>query len=63
MYDDLEAARWEYQSLKQNQGEASVAEACIQCGTCEPKCPQKIAISQWMPRIDAVLGKGQTYNP
>jgi predicted aldo/keto reductase-like oxidoreductase len=29
------------------------AEGCIQCLECEEKCPQEIAISQWMPKIDA----------
>lgn len=34
---------------------------CVQCGTCESKCPQGIPISKWMPRIHAVLGEGKPY--
>ncbi len=33
------------------------AEACIQCGECEEKCPQKIAIGQWMPRVHEAFAK------
>ena len=33
------------------------AEACIQCGECEEKCPQKIAIGEWMPRVHEALAK------
>ena len=29
----------------------SRASACIECRECEPKCPQSIEISSWMPRI------------
>lgn len=31
------------------------AKNCIQCGECEQKCPQHIPISEWMPRVDAML--------
>lgn len=31
------------------------AEACVACRECEPKCPQGIAISEWMPRVHAAL--------
>ena len=34
-------------------------ENCAACHDCEDKCPQKIAISDWMPKLDAVLAKGQ----
>ncbi len=33
------------------------AEACIQCGECEEKCPQKIAIGEWMPRVHEALAR------
>lgn len=33
------------------------AEGCIECGECEPKCPQDIPISEWMPKIDAELSE------
>lgn len=28
---------------------------CIKCGNCEEKCPQQIAISQWMPKVAEML--------
>ncbi len=31
------------------------AGACIQCKNCEEKCPQKILISEWMPRVHKEL--------
>jgi predicted aldo/keto reductase-like oxidoreductase len=33
----------------------SGAAACIECRECEPKCPQNIEISSWMPRIAGEL--------
>jgi predicted aldo/keto reductase-like oxidoreductase len=33
------------------------AEGCIACGVCEEKCPQKIPISEWMPKIHAELAE------
>ena len=41
--------------------ESSRASACIQCRECEDMCPQHILISEWMPRVHAVLGGGQPY--
>lgn len=35
--------------------DANKANACIQCGECEGKCPQKIRISDWMPIIHQKL--------
>jgi len=37
------------------------ASACKDCNECEDKCPQSIPISEWMPRVHAVLGEGQPY--
>jgi predicted aldo/keto reductase-like oxidoreductase len=37
------------------------AEMCIQCQECEEKCPQSIAISEWMPVVHEVLGEGKPY--
>ena len=37
------------------------AEMCIQCQECEEKCPQSIAISEWMPIVHEVLGEGKAY--
>ena len=38
------------------------ASACVQCGACEEKCPQNIPIREWMPKVHAVLGKGEDYS-
>jgi predicted aldo/keto reductase-like oxidoreductase len=35
--------------------------ACVQCRTCEERCPQKIRISEWMPEVHAILGCGEPY--
>ncbi len=37
------------------------AGACIKCRICEEKCPQKIVISEWLPKVHAVLGEGKPY--
>jgi predicted aldo/keto reductase-like oxidoreductase len=37
------------------------AGACIQCRECEEKCPQQIAIGEWMPVVHAVLGEGKEF--
>ncbi len=37
--------------------EAERADKCIQCKTCEEKCPQKIKISEQMPKVHATLVK------
>jgi predicted aldo/keto reductase-like oxidoreductase len=33
------------------------SDLCTQCRTCEEKCPQKIEISAWMPRVREALGE------
>lgn len=53
IHDDLHTARNTYQRFIDEKERAS---ACIQCGTCEEKCPQKIPISEWMPKVHASLG-------
>jgi predicted aldo/keto reductase-like oxidoreductase len=40
----------------------SCASACLDCGECEEKCPQQIAISDWMPYVDRVLSKKEAYD-
>lgn len=37
------------------------AGSCKGCGKCEEKCPQKIPISELMPKVHAVLGEGGPY--
>jgi predicted aldo/keto reductase-like oxidoreductase len=59
IYDKVEAARGTYRWLSEDQ-EAG-ADACIQCGECEEKCPQGIPISEWMPVIHEALGENGPY--
>ncbi len=42
--------------------EKSRASACIDCNECEPKCPQQIPISDWMPYVDSVLTKKEKFD-
>jgi predicted aldo/keto reductase-like oxidoreductase len=50
---NLARAKWEYATSIPLNG--ATAAACIGCGTCEERCPQKIPISEWMPKIDALF--------
>jgi predicted aldo/keto reductase-like oxidoreductase len=56
MYDRLAQSRRDYRGTKAGER----ASACTDCDQCEEKCPQKIAISDWMPRIDTALSAGGT---
>jgi predicted aldo/keto reductase-like oxidoreductase len=38
--------------------EANKASACKACGDCETRCPQRIPISEWMPKIHERLAFG-----
>jgi hypothetical protein len=52
LFDDVAGARFKYQIfLTEEQRSGS----CIDCGTCAELCPQKIAISEWMPKVTALL--------
>jgi predicted aldo/keto reductase-like oxidoreductase len=52
LFDDLAGARFKYQVfLKEEQRSGS----CIACGICEELCPQAIPISEWMPKVSALL--------
>ena len=59
MYDKLAEARPRYEHMD----EAMRASACVQCRTCEEKCPQNILISEWMPIVHDVLGEGMAFDP
>ncbi len=59
MYDRLADSRRWYADTKP----AERASACTDCDQCEEKCPQKIAISGWMPRIDRELSGTQAGSP
>ncbi len=58
MYNDLEGARQAYKNWISDDARA---DQCIQCQECESKCPQKIAISDWMPVVEEVLGLNRPY--
>jgi predicted aldo/keto reductase-like oxidoreductase len=32
------------------------ADACVNCGECEPKCPNKIPIMEQLGQVDQLLG-------
>jgi len=52
LFDDVAGARFKYQVfLTEEQRSGS----CIACGICEDACPQKIPISEWMPKVTALL--------
>ena len=51
--DDLDSARSEYSNNFDAEKHAS---NCVQCRVCEENCPQKIVISEWLPKVHAMLG-------
>lgn len=52
LFDDVAGARFKYQVfLTEEQRSGS----CIDCGICAELCPQKIPISEWMPKVSALL--------
>jgi predicted aldo/keto reductase-like oxidoreductase len=52
LFDDVSGARFKYQVfLKEEQRSSS----CIACGICEELCPQRIAISEQMAKVTALL--------
>jgi len=57
MYGRPDLARRQYGFIAEN----ARSTACIQCRECEPKCPQGILISEWMPRVSEVLAEGRPY--
>ncbi len=58
MYAKPQSARNDYKVWLPKEEWAS---ECIDCGTCEPLCPQQIPISDWMPIVHSVLGEGKAY--
>ena len=53
LFDDVKGARFRYSVFLPEEHRSS---ACIECHECEEKCPQKIEISEWMPKVTALLG-------
>jgi predicted aldo/keto reductase-like oxidoreductase len=58
IYGDPGSPRFVYNTFMKPENRAS---ACINCKLCEKRCPQQIKISEWMPKIKAVLGENQPY--
>lgn len=52
LFDDVAGGRFKYQAFLT---EAQRSSKCINCGTCLELCPQKIPISEWMPKVTALL--------
>jgi predicted aldo/keto reductase-like oxidoreductase len=57
IYDDVNTGRTRYTRFMTEKERAS---SCQQCRTCEEKCPQKIPVSEWMPKVHTVLGEGKS---
>jgi hypothetical protein len=53
LHEDVPGARFKYQIFIPETARAS---ACVACHTCEDQCPQKIPVSEWMPKVQALLG-------
>jgi predicted aldo/keto reductase-like oxidoreductase len=60
VYKLTESARFKYKEWQDNEGhpwfEGKTAARCVQCGECEPKCPQNIKIMQQLEEVDKILG-------
>jgi predicted aldo/keto reductase-like oxidoreductase len=52
LHEDFPGSRYVYKVFFPK---AEHADACNDCNTCEELCPQKIPISDWMPKIAAAL--------
>jgi predicted aldo/keto reductase-like oxidoreductase len=52
LFDDVAGARFKYQVFL-TEGQRSTC--CIDCGMCAELCPQSIPISEWMPKVSALL--------
>lgn len=59
MYEDLYLASHVYQVRYTPEKRAS---ACVACGQCEPKCPQKINIIESLKLVDARLNQKMTFD-
>lgn len=52
VYGLTEWAKHQYRAME----EGKRASACIDCGECEPKCPNKLPIMEQLDEVDAALG-------
>lgn len=57
IHEDMRASRMTYSRFVP---ESERASACTQCMECEEKCPQKIRISELMPKVHEALGEKKT---
>jgi predicted aldo/keto reductase-like oxidoreductase len=54
MYDKVDDARSAYNNWLP---EDERSHNCIECLECEEKCPQNIRITEWLPKVDALLAE------
>lgn len=59
IHEALQTSRGMYSRMLTEDERAS---KCAQCEECLEKCPQKIKISELMPKVHAVLGEGKPYS-
>ncbi len=52
-HNDVVSAQIRYKVLLSDSQRAG---ACTSCGSCEPLCPQKLEIPQWMAKVSVLLG-------
>lgn len=52
VYNDIQGARVTYNNFLDTKSRAA---SCIGCRICEDNCPQKILISEWMPKVHSAL--------
>lgn len=52
-FNTLLSARKDYEKLEKEEK----ASSCVECGSCELLCPQKIEIRKWLRKADELLGK------
>jgi len=53
LHEDIPDARFRYQIFVPETARANLCQACHDC---EERCPQKIPISDWMPKVSSLLG-------
>ncbi len=53
IHEDINGARYAYSNFFDKANHAS---ECVDCKVCEENCPQKIPISEWMPKVHLTLG-------
>ena len=61
LFEDLDAGRRAYTRRMDDEPETVLAGGCVQCGVCEPRCPQSLPIGQWMAYIHEVLAEERAY--